>query len=996
MHQPNKTLLKLQFLGQVRITNEDEPPIDLASEKMIALLAYLAVTEESFSRPQLEALLWGDSPPEKAQTSLRTAVYNINKRIEGLLNTTRKTVTFAPQRPFSIDTQQFQALIKNGDIDSLTTAVSLYRGDFLAGLNIADAPEFESWLLRQRERLRLDVLTTLETLVEQHINAGNYPDAIQACRQLLTIEAWRESVHRQLMLLLARNGAYNAAIKQYNQCCQMLEDELGVPPMPETEALYQRIVALRQRPPKLHLPTTANNLIGREAELAALTNHLAEPTCRLLAIIGMGGIGKTSLAMTLASQQARHFLDGVYFVSLAGLQSDALIDTAVAEALAIHFPPGVDPRTHLCAQLKAKEQLLIIDNAEHLLTAVTTFVQDLLHAAPDLKIVITSREMPRLQSAQAFPLTGLTLPDENKTAVNQSPATTLFAQQAKRIQPNFSLTTAWTDVVALCELVQGSPLGIELAAAQLDSITCADLRQQLQATVASLAVDFQDMPQRHRSLRALFQHSWQLLSSEEQDALAKLAVFRSEFTPEAAYRITETNQAVLRSLTAKSLLQAQNGRFVMHTLIRQFAQEQLSSQTAVYEQHAHYFSQQLQGIAQNSLEGHVDTLLAELDDIRAMWQFAIEHHASSILDTATHGLARLYAVTNQFVEGVLLFSQAVETLTDTAVPQEAPIMWGELLGRYAMFLFRTGQLTEARDMTERSVTILRQTDDESALAFSLNLLGILHLQSGSFTTAVPLLTECADLYRHSKNPEALLKPLINLGSVHMRLGNHDTAIAHLNEALPLAKQFGDKRGMTHILNNLGANHLILGDLVTARRHFTACLPLTEETAYHPVRLVVLQNLAEVCYKQEEWTESVAYCQASIAIAQEIGDNLQLIRTQKIHALALHALGEREQARQILCQSVQAGYEIEALAALMDVLTGVGVLLLAEGKTAVALELLQYLAVHPATEEQYVQEAKRLLAAHDITLTSNLEKQMIKRPLVEIITQVNIAVACTTM
>jgi tetratricopeptide (TPR) repeat protein len=259
------------------------------------------------------------------------------------------------------------------------------------------------------------------------------------------------------------------------------------------------------------------------------------------------------------------------------------------------------------------------------------------------------------------------------------------------------------------------------------------------------------------------------------------------------------------------------------------------------------------------------------------------------------------------------------------------------------------------------VAVLRPTGDEEALAFSLNLWGILQIQSGGFETAVQLLNECAALYRRADNPALLLKPLVNLSSVQMRLGNYDTAVAHLNEALPLAQEVGDLRGLTHIRNNLGANYLILGDLAVAYQQFAACLPLTAETAYQPVRLVVYQNLAEVSYKQGDWAQAIAHCEASLAIATEIGDAIQAIRTQKIYALALYAAGEPSRAWQILREAVAVGYEAAAMTALMDVLTGAAVLMVADGETAVVVDLLRFIVAHPATEQQYVQEAQALLA-----------------------------------
>lgn len=948
--------LQLHFLGQPRIRLGDRPILEISASKWMGLLAYLALHEEQFSRSQLEALFWGESAIEQAQGSLRVAIHTLNKQLGAPIQSTRKLVWFAAAPPVVVDVAQFRALIARGDAESLATAVSLYRGDFLAGIAIPDAPEFESWLRQEREQLRLEALTALEKLVTHYRKAGQPEAAMQTARRLLEIEPWRETAHRQLMLLLARSGDYNGAIRQYQQCRDLLAAELEMPPMPETEALYQRIVALRERPPRADLPASVE-LVGREPELAVLSDLLEDPACRLLAITGMGGIGKTSLALAVARRYARHFLDGVTFVSLADLETAALLDTTVAAALDISIPPNASPRETLRDQLRAQERLLILDNVEHLLPAVEAFVQALLAAAPDLKIMLTSQQKPRLQ-ANVLTLAGLPLPSLlEETAV--APAATLFAQRARRSQPYFSLADNWPHVVALCHLLQGSPLGLELAAAQLEAIDCAELVARLQTVMEELAVDFHDMPERHRSLRALFAYSWRRLTAVEQETLAQLAAFRSGFTLEAARQIVGATRQTLETLVAKSLLIAGESRYaIAHPLVRRFALDYLPTETAVFARHARYYSQQVQAQEEGKLR--LPALLADLDNIRAMWEYAVDRREVDLLGETAHGLARLYTTANLFAEGRELFAQAVAALAETAAPQENPIAWGLLLGRYAIFMLRAGELAEARHCLEQSVAALRDAGDEEALAFSLNLLGVIHIQSGSFETAVALLTDCAAIYRRLDKSALLLKPLVNLGSVEMRRGNYTTAIAHLQAALPLAKQLNDRRGLTHILNNLGANYVILGDLDAAYAHFAACLPLTEETDYRMVRTAVEQNLAEVCGKQGDWAQAVAHCEAGLAIATEIEDVVQTIGLQKVYALALHSQRERRRAWQLLQTATQTGWRIGALPALLDALTVAGQLWLAEGKTAVAVELLQAVIDHPAAEQQHAQEAQRLL------------------------------------
>ncbi|NKQ36354.1 MAG: tetratricopeptide repeat protein [Chloroflexi bacterium] len=973
------TRLQLNLLGwpaaKVTLETGDVVP-QFTSNKVQAILFYLAVTGQPCARDTLIGLLWPETSQKKARVSLRSALYNLQRQLPGVLDVTRKSVTVASECQVELDTAVFSQGVTSDDAERVRQALTLYQGDFLEGFHIDDAPAFDYWRVVERERLRHLALTGLERLADYDESRGKTAVALKSLRRILALEPWRETIHCRIMLLLARDGDYNGAIRQYQQCRAMLDQELGVPPMPETEALYRRIFTLRQRPPKLKLPAPPPTLIGREPELAALTGMLADPACRLIAITGMGGIGKTSLALALAGRQARHFLDGVYFVSLAELDDEALLDTAVADALDLAFPPGAPPRDFLCEHFQDKELLLILDSAEHLQTAVETFIQTLLAAAPELKIIVTSRQKPRLRAASVLALTGLALPDTAVTAVEETPAITLFAQHAARLRRDFSLAAVWPQVVELCHLLAGSPLGIELAAAQLDVTNCVELAARLRATMGELAVDYQDMPPRHRSLRALFQHSWRLLSADEQEALAKLAVFRGGFTPEAAAAATQVDRGILAALVRKSLLHEQDGRFTIHALIRRFAQEHLPADTTIYAQHARYFSQQLH-------EADLEALSVEMDNIRAMWQYAVTRPDEAVLGETAHRLARFYAVTNQFATGRILFAQAVGHLAETDISRTAPAAWGEILGRYAMFLLNTGRLPEARDAAERSVAVLRGVEDVAALAFSLNLLGVLHIQSGSFATAVTLLAECADNYRRAGETAHLLKPLINLGSVYMRLGQYEPALAYLDKALPLAERLHDRRGMTHILNNRGVIYFIQGDLEAAYEQFAACLPLTEEMDYRPVRMTALENLAEISCKRGDWAQAIRYAEDSLAIAAEIEAGVPAIRAVKVYALALHALGERERAWAELRRAVQTGYAAETLPALLDVLLGVGTLLLAEGDTPAAVALLQFIGGHPATEQQHVIEARELLAKAGAAADEGAGE----RPLAEVVTAV---------
>jgi predicted ATPase len=283
--------------------------------------------------------------------------------------------------------------------------------------------------------------------------------------------------------------------------------------------------------------------------LTDLNDLLTDPTCRLLTIIGPGGIGKTHLAVETARLAVAHFTDGVYFVSLAPLEStDSLIPT-IAAALSFSFYEGVAPQQQLLDYLRAKTMLLILDNFEHLLDG-TGLVTQILQVAPGLKIVATSRERLKLRDEQLFHLSGIDFPTpKTLEAAAETSAVKLFVDSARRVQPDFTLESDdLAQIAEICRLVQGMPLAILLAAAWVELLTPAEIAAELGQSLDFLESEWQDVPNRHHSMRAVFDHSWGLLSEPERETFQQLSVFRGGFTRQAAQEVAGASLKNLRDL----------------------------------------------------------------------------------------------------------------------------------------------------------------------------------------------------------------------------------------------------------------------------------------------------------------------------------------------------------------------------------------------------------------------------------------------------------------
>ncbi|NUO02992.1 MAG: hypothetical protein HUU01_20475, partial [Saprospiraceae bacterium] len=458
---------------------------------------------------------------------------------------------------------------------------------------------FETWMLAEQARLRELVIQALHTLAIYHAGQGQLAQGIGFVRRLLSMEPWREEAHRQLMGLLAQAGQRSAALAQYEICRQILVEELGVDPGPETKALYERIRAgdLSQRAQKLestgefsstpllpsplaplsprhNLPPQPTPFIGREQEIAEIKQLLLEePACRLLTLMGPGGIGKTRLALAAAAEVKDSFPHGVHFAPLASVGEPEIIISALAEALHLTIQAGVKPKTELFNYLDEKQLLLVIDNLEHLLAGVG-LLSEILMAAPQVKLLATSRERLNLQEEWSYRVQGLSFPKDASPDTNfeSYSAMRLFLERACRAEAGFNLSEAdLPHVIRLCQLVDGMPLALELAAPWVRSITCREIVQEIERSLDFLTTSLRNTPARHRSIKAVLEQTWQRLPETEKALLCKLSVFQGGCLREAAIQVTGATLTLLSSLVDKALLRrAESGRYELHELIRQF------------------------------------------------------------------------------------------------------------------------------------------------------------------------------------------------------------------------------------------------------------------------------------------------------------------------------------------------------------------------------------------------------------------------------------------
>jgi len=594
------TTFKLFLFGTPRL-ERDDAAVKLPQRKALALLAYLATTGKIHARDTLATLFWPDHSQSEARMTLSRRLYELNKHLPpGALTLDAESVALSGD--FWLDVTAFETTlaahptVATNNLALLQAAVDLYTADFLAGFTLHDCPDFDDWQAFQTESLRQSLRAALEKIAWAQAATGNAEQAIATARRQLALDPLDENAHRALMQLYAQAGQQSTALRQYEQCRQILADELGIAPAAETTELVERIrqgevrqddkmtggqddpqqAHRAQRAPAQdktqepgdsspftvhHLPFTihrSHNLpaqttpfIGRARELSELTHRLTNPDTRLVTIIGPGGMGKTRLAQQagwrLVEQEL--FRDGVWFLSLAAVDANTFgpalnpLLNGLAGLFGLRLQGGTSPQEQVLAYVQSRQMLLIFDNLEHLL-AESEVLSQLLRRSPAITLLTTSRERLNLQEEWLFPLEGLALTLDgtppapkglpspawggSRSLVDEASippplwgrlggglteAVQLFQQTAQRLQPDFDLPAHLHTVAQICRLVEGLPLGIELAASWVRYMAPVEIAQEIENDIDFLATNVRNLPPRHRSLRAVFDHSWRSFSN---------------------------------------------------------------------------------------------------------------------------------------------------------------------------------------------------------------------------------------------------------------------------------------------------------------------------------------------------------------------------------------------------------------------------------------------------------------------------------------------------
>ena len=741
-------------------------------------------------------------------------------------------------------------------MNQLSQGLHLYKGEFMGGFSLPNAPRFNDWLVIEQEHTRQLALNGFRQLAGWQEQQGSFAAGVLTARRWLALDPWDETARQKLFRLLAYNGRTSEALNAYEKYRGLLQKEIGVPPAPETIALYESIQAGSLTPPVIastplhNLPRALLPLFGREQEISKLKDQLLNPEYPLISVTGIGGIGKTSLALAtglelvsgeqLLTNEQRSFQDGIWFVALEGIENDALekvkekVAALIGQVMGLYFHSQSDLWTQLLGQLAAKKLLLILDNIEQFLSAASDLISELLGAGEGIHLLTTSRTTLPLVASFAFPLTGLETPTNDLADALQNESVRLFAERAARLPSSFDLEKHLAEVVAICQFLDGMPLGIELAAASVGRLLVSEIMPALKNNLRLINPTEYDLPPRQRTLHAVFEYTWELLEPREQTLLVQISVFRDGFTRQASEAVVYDVGSGLYNLHLHALLNRDTaGRFRMHPLLRQLAGEKLSGteKAEVLDRRSAYFSD-LIGSFETELRGGIGkeairTIFPEQANLRAAWQHAVQSGQWQLI-------ANCLDSAHYFFQRKGLYSEE-GSLVDVAIDTLQPVV----------------------DAGNVSLTTL--------LSRLLILKAWWYLNAARFEDGLRTAEHACELAQSVKDAGVEAQARYAIAKLLFR--DHSKALAQLEQVVDLAKiseePFLEADGLCEIGNHLRWQ----GKYEQARESLGYALALCQSLPYKSGELDCLIQLADLSQSQEKYNESIASYEQALLLSR---------------------------------------------------------------------------------------------------------------------------------
>jgi predicted ATPase/DNA-binding SARP family transcriptional activator len=885
-------------LGPLEVTSGGTE-LRYGGPKQRALLAFLLLrANEAVGRDRLIEAVWGDDPPATAANALQVHVHGLRKLLGPGRLETRGNAYLLHVEPGELDVERFEDLVRQARavddpatrLDRLQGALELWRGSALADLAELPFAELES------QRLEEARVAALELRIDAELALGRDDGLVAELERLVAENPYRERLRAQLMVALYRAGRQADALAAFQQARRVLVEELGIDPSRELQELERAILrqdaALTVEPAELRarrrLPAPPTALIGRRQEVGEVCALLAADA-RLVTLTGPGGTGKTRVALQAAYEVAEHFADGVVFVELAALQDPALVLGEIAGALEV--ANGRDAHAALAAHLRERTELLVIDNFEQVDEAAPA-LGSLLHEAPGLKFLVTSRRPLRVYGEHEFPVAPLALDEE---------AVPLFLERASAVGRSLQPSD---DVREICRRLDCLPLALEIAAARARELTPAEMRSLLSSRLELASGGPRDLPARQQTLRATIEWSRELLDAGERRLFAGLGVFAGGWTKDAAGAVCDADPPTLAALAEKSLVVRQGERFGMLETIREYAVARLREEldeAALRRRHAEYFVdlavRAVPELKSASAAASLERLAAEHDNLRAALDWAFEHEPDACV-RLVDALYLFWYIRGHYREGLHWYGRAL------TIAGADPSARAGVAGRGGALAFACGEFALARVRINEALLLHRSLGDTPNIVRGLALLGLIATNAGEHDEAVALLEESTALAREAGDENVLSFALSNLGYVTLTTGDLDRAYAVSLEAIELHRARPPEQlqlaAFGAALGNLGVTALLQGRLDEARTNLAESVSVRREIRDALGMASVFTGVAALAAEERGFARAARLLGAVDAVREQTDAELEPIDTRLYERTAAGAraeLGEEAFARE---------------------------------------------------------------------------------------------------
>ena len=890
-------MIAVRVLGPVEVVFGDARADGLGGPKQRAVLALLALQPgQVVSMQALVTGLWGQDPPPRAVNTVQGYVSNLRRLLGRDTIVTRAPGYLLALEPQAVDALRFRDLVEDARqaepavaACTLAQALQLWRGDALADL--ADLP----FAGAVAAGLHDERLAATEERLEAELGLGRHEQVVTDLEQLVSAHPLRERLRGQLMLALYRTGRQADALEAFDAARHTLAEELGIDPSPELRGLHERI--LRQDPElaapatvpaaagRTNLQPSLTRFVGRKAEVDTVVGLLSAQ--RLVSLTGVGGVGKTRLAVEAAARVLADdgFPDGVWLVELAHLTEPRLVAKAVAGVLGVEEGDDQPLEQLLAAHLRTRDVLLVVDNCEHLVDACAELLDTLLRTAPRLRVLATSRERLGVPGELAW-----TVPPLDVTGDEGQPeAVELFVDRAVLVRPDFVPDAAGTEAVAaICRRLDGLPLAIELAAARLGALSVQEILDRLDDRFRLLADGFRTGLPRQQTLEAAVAWSHDLLTADEQRLLRRLAVFRGGFTLDAAEAVcagagvdAPAVLELLGRLVRKSLVVARQTpddrtRYRLLETIRQYADARLAEadetsahrrrHAELYRDLAERFHDEVQtGWAPSPWQARLEH---ELDNVRAALSWSLEHGAAETA-ARTAGALFLSWQEGHFIEGRRWLRAALAAGDSIAPRWRARALLAE-----SVLATQQGDLERAGPQLDEVVAPLRAAGDDVELGIALMHRGMIARWTGDFERSRTLIEESLGLFREHDVAHLVLGALTHLGVLHRYAGDYDRARAVYDDARRLAEPLGDTTALGTMQAARGLVELHAGDLDAAAQLLDDGLRTAGAGAHAPAEFHL--GMAEVAVQRGDLERARVELKAAHQLVAHEQDRLRAL------------------------------------------------------------------------------------------------------------------------